>query len=77
MVFEFLFQYLLAIWIQVKGTNTYLLKTYSERAPVSTVEGIKINTISIPCPQGVYNLVGDMTEPKFPHLENTCHNRLN
>lgn len=56
MVFESLFQFLLAMQIQVKGTNTHLLKIHLEQDSVLTVGGIKINTISIPCPQGVYNL---------------------
>lgn len=48
MGFKSLFQYLLAMWIQVKGPKTYLLKTHSEQVPVSTVGGTKINTISYP-----------------------------
>lgn len=52
------FSNFLAMWIQVKGPNTLLLKTHSEQGPVSTVGGIKINAIPVCSPQGVYNLVG-------------------
>lgn len=52
------FSNLLAMWIRAKGPNTLLLKTHSEQGPVSTVGGIKINTIPVCSPQGVCNLVG-------------------